>query len=184
MSDVDDEFTALYRAQADRVYAYLFVQVSSPAVAEDMTGQVFLEAWRQRDTVVIDPGLGWGPWLFGVARNLARAARRDQSRVIRVDPSDTQNLDLWCWEDDPAWTYQDREEHRTLIGAALTAVGQLTASDRDVIELCVIGGLTPSQAAVVLAQSGSTVRSRLTRARRRLRDLTQELLDVSKVGTP
>jgi RNA polymerase sigma-70 factor (ECF subfamily) len=184
MDDVEGAFTQLYRDEADRLYAYLCVRVSSPHLAEDLTGQVFLEAWRQRDRVVIDPAIGWGPWLFGVARNLALQAHRDQIRIVRIDPVSSQNLAVWGMEDDPAWTYEEREEHRQRVAAALTAIRQLADPDREVIELCVIGSLTPSQAAFVLDQPASTVRSRLTRARRRLRNLTNAQLATTEVVTP
>jgi RNA polymerase sigma factor (sigma-70 family) len=184
MDEVEGAFTQLYRDEADRVYAYLCVRVSSPQVAEDLTGQVFLEAWRQREQVVIDPTVGWAPWLFGVARNLALEAHRDQIRSVRIDPVSSRNLAMWGMEDDPAWTYEECEEHRQRVAAALSAIRQLADPDREVIELCVIGSLTPSQAAAVLDQPASTVRSRLTRARRRLRNLTIAQLDSTEVVAP
>ncbi|MGB9372905.1 MAG: sigma-70 family RNA polymerase sigma factor [Jiangellales bacterium] len=167
-------FTRVYAEQADRVYAYLCTRLQNSSLAEELTGQVFLEAWRQRERVVIDPAVGWAPWLFGVARNLARESARSQARYSReVYPS---NAGVWGVTEDPAATHAELEERGMVLAAAVSALRLLSSSDREVIELCVIGSLTPSQAAAVLQEPPSTVRSRLTRARRRLRDCVDQLL--------
>ncbi len=154
MADGDEAtFTRIYREHADSIYAYLRYHLADPAMAEDVTAQVFLEAWRQRETVVIDPELGWAPWLFGVARNLVRVSSRTNARHALVDTD----------ADSPAWG--------------------VVPDDREVIELCVIGSLTPKQAAAALGQPAPTVRSRLTRARRRLRALTTQILLSEEVLT-
>lgn len=176
--DSHDEFTDLYRVHADRVYGYLCARLGRPDVAEDLTAQVFLEAWRQRDRVVIDPDVGWAPWLFGVARNLARESARQQARVQVVDPG--ADLAVWGVVPDTAGVHADQEERNQQVAAALRATRALGQADREVIELCVIGALTPAQAATTLDQPASTVRSRLTRARRRLRNLTDELLCIQQ----
>lgn len=165
-------FEHVYAGHADRIYAYLCARVGRPAVAEELTAQVFLEAWRKRDSVALDPELGWSPWLFGVARNLVLQHGRGEGRLLPFAP-DARD---WGTTPDPAASLAETEERHIQIAAALAALGDLPAADRDVLELCVIGGMSPRQAAVVLDQPASTVRSRLTRARRRLRNLTIENL--------
>lgn len=182
MADGDEAtFTRIYQEHADSIYAYLRYHLADPAMAEDVTAQVFLEAWRQRETVVIDPELGWAPWLFGVARNLVRVSSRTNARHALVDTA--ADSPAWGVVPDPAVSHAERDERHRVLQAALTATRQLPDADREVIELCVIGSLTPKQAAAALGQPAPTVRSRLTRARRRLRALTAQILLSEEVLT-
>ena len=182
MADGDEAtFTRIYREHADSIYAYLRYHLADPAMAEDVTAQVFLEAWRQRETVVIDPELGWAPWLFGVARNLVRVSSRTHARHALVDTA--ADSPAWGVVPDPAVSHAERDERHRVLQATLTATRQLPDADREVIELCVIGSLTPKQAAAALGQPAPTVRSRLTRARRRLRALTAQILLSEEVLT-
>ncbi|MCU0298499.1 MAG: hypothetical protein MUF33_08275 [Candidatus Nanopelagicales bacterium] len=117
MADGDEAtFTRIYREHADSIYAYLRYHLADPAMAEDVTAQVFLEAWRQRETVVIDPELGWAPWLFGVARNLVRVASRTNARHARVDT--TADSPAWGVVPDPAVSHAERDERHRVLEAA------------------------------------------------------------------
>jgi RNA polymerase sigma-70 factor (ECF subfamily) len=60
---------------------------------------------------------------------------------------------------------------------ARRALATLRDDDRNVIELCVMGELSPSTVAMLLGQRSSTVRSRLARARRRLADAYTRVSD-------
>ncbi len=175
MGEVEDDFTAMYLAHADRVFAYLCTQFG-PQEAEELTAQVFCEAWRQRTTVRLDRG--WMPWLIGVARNLARQSAKAYSRRTRVEVDDET---LWGVMPDPAISLADADEQRHQVVAALTALRGLSQADREVVQMCVIAGLSPSEAATALGEPASTVRSRLTRARRRLAAATTDLLTCEEL---
>ena len=162
LGESEDDFTAMYLANADRVFAYLCAQLG-PQDAEELTAQVFLEAWRQRRTVRVEHG--WMPWLIGVARNMARQAAKQRARRTRVEVDDEA---AWGVEPDPAGTIADADEYRRHLVAALSALRGLPEADQEVVQMCLIAGLTPAQAATALGEPASTVRSRLSRARRRL----------------
>ena len=162
MGESEDDFTAMYLAHADRVFAYLCAQLG-PQDAEELTAQVFLEAWRQRGTVRVEHG--WMPWLIGVARNLARQSARQHARRSRVEVDDEA---VWGVVPDPAGVIADADEQRRHLVAALSALRGLPDADQEVVQMCLIAGLSPAQAATALGAPASTVRSRLSRARRRL----------------
>jgi RNA polymerase sigma-70 factor (ECF subfamily) len=61
------------------------------------------------------------------------------------------------------------------LAAAAAALGRLRAAEREVFALCVWSGLDYAQAAEALGVPIGTVRSRLSRARSRLRELTAEV---------
>jgi RNA polymerase sigma-70 factor (ECF subfamily) len=165
-----DAFTALYDRHADRVATYVARRLGHDR-ADDVVAEVFLEAWRQRARIVVHEDGGLLPWLVGVARNLvlARYRRdvRDLRLVDRVEPPGV--------EPDPAQGVADRDEREQLGALARRALASLSEADQAVLELCLLGELTPTEAAPVLGQPASTVRSRLTRARRRLADAYADL---------
>lgn len=75
----------------------------------------------------------------------------------------------------------DADEERHQVVAALSALRGLVEADREVVQMCVIAGLSPSEAATALGEPASTVRSRLTRARRRLAAATTDLLTCEEL---
>lgn len=158
-----ESFAVLYDRHGPRVSWFLARRVGAGA-AEDLLAEVFLQAWRQRDRIVIHEDAGLFPWLVGVARNLALGAQRGLDRDARLErlvpaPGD---------EPDLAERVVDRAETAYLSGLARRALESLGDEDREVLEMCVLAEITPSAASPILGQQPSTVRSRLTRARRRL----------------
>ena len=126
----------------------------------------FLEAWRLRSGVESEGG-SLRPWLLGITvnviRNMSRAARRHQAALSRL-PAPPAVPDF---ADDLAAQLDDAARLREV----LAALGTLRQDERDVIALCVWSGLGYGDAARVLGVPVGTVRSRLSRARRKLRKL-------------
>ncbi|WP_245644651.1 RNA polymerase sigma factor [Nocardioides jensenii] len=153
----------LFDRYADRIYNHCFRRTASWDTAQDATSTVFLEAWRGRERVVLheDSAL---PWLYGIAtnvcRNLTRKQRRHLAAVARLHgESDTP---------DHAEAVADRLDDERRMAAVLAAHDALPRRDQDVLSLVVWSGLSYEQAAVALGIPVGTVRSRLSRARRRL----------------
>nr|WP_202512749.1 RNA polymerase sigma factor [Streptomyces sp. SID3343] len=159
-------FGDLFDRHARAVHNFLFRRTASWADAEDLTSAVFLHAWRIRSEVVLhhDSAL---PWLLGVARNLAansgRALQRYQALRARL-PAPAPSPDH---ADDVAARLDDERA----MAALLRAVAELPERDREVLELCVWSGLDHQAAAAALGVAVGTVKSRLHRARARLRGL-------------
>ncbi|WP_426516499.1 RNA polymerase sigma factor [Diaminobutyricibacter sp. McL0618] len=156
-------FGALFETHRDRVFGQALRLMRSRHDAEDVTALVFLEAWRRRESVhEVDGSIL--PWLLVttnyVARNAARAMRRHHLAMASI-PAPSPEPDFAPDVDDRL----DRSEQET---AARAGFARLNASDQAVVTLCVIEGLTNAQAAVVLGVPAGTVKSRLSRAKRRL----------------
>jgi RNA polymerase sigma-70 factor (ECF subfamily) len=105
------------------------------------------------------------PWLLGISlnvtRNLNRAARRHQAAMDRI-PSPRPVPDF---ADDLAGQLDDAAELRRV----LAALDRLRPGERDVIVLCAWSGLDYAAASQALGVPVGTVRSRLSRARDKLR---------------
>jgi len=161
-----DAFGLLFDDCAHAVYNLGFRLTANWSAAEEVVSLTFLEAWRLRDG--IDPGgEPLRPWLLGiavnVARNLARASRRHQAALGRL-PSPPPVPDF---ADELAGRLDDAVRLRE-VGQAL---GALHRGEREVIALCVWSDLDYATAARALGVPVGTVRSRLSRARRKLRKL-------------
>lgn len=159
-------FGMLFERHARPVYNYCFRRTGDWSLAEDLTSAVFLEAWKRRErTALVSDNLL--PWLLGVAnnllRNVRRSIRRHEKALERLPiPGDTPDFG-----DDVAGRVDD--EHQMV--AILTAIRALPRRDQEVLALCVWQGLSYAETADVLSIPVGTVRSRLSRARRRVREL-------------
>ena len=158
----------LFRTHYRTVVAYLARRVSAED-AKDLAADVFLEAWRQRDQITIDPESGWLPWLFTVARRKAgvlaesRAAASAREHRVGVDLQPEDFADRLAAVD---------AAHQE-VAVALRAMSRLNEEDREVLELCGVFGFTSAQAAITLGIPAGTVRVRLHRARRRLAEAVE-----------
>ncbi|ADB35381.1 RNA polymerase, sigma-24 subunit, ECF subfamily [Kribbella flavida DSM 17836] len=166
-----EAFGVLFDRHAKAVYNFLFRRTADWSTAEDLTSAVFLHAWRRRDQVVLDRESAL-PWLLRTAdytvRNEWRSKRRYRNSLPRLLAADQPDH-----ADEVAERLDDQRQAREL----RHALRRLPAHEREVIELCVWAGLDQQAAAVALDIPLGTVKSRLSRARRRLRDLTLSQLD-------
>lgn len=160
-----DAFGALFERHANAIGNYCFRRLGSWATAEDMLSVVFLEAWRRRDKEL--PPDKVLPWLYGIATNVVRNQRRSErryavalSRMPRIEP-----------EPDFARGVAERLDDERQAQEALALLASLPKREQDVYVLCAVEELTYEDAALALDLPIGTVRSRLSRARARLREL-------------
>lgn len=165
-----DAFRELFDEHARAVYNHAFRLTGNWSVAEDVVSVTFLEAWRRRAKVDTDADGSLRPWLLGiatnVARNVRRAARRYDGLVTRLSRDEV--------EADFAQELTDRINDRERLLLVRRAMAMLRRPEREVLALCVWSGLDYAQAAQALGVPVSTVRSRLSRARKRLKKLISE----------
>lgn len=156
-------FEELFAECARAVYNHAFRLVGDWSAAEDVTALTFLEAWRLRHRADADGG-SLRPWLLGiatnVARNMRRAARRHEAALARLPRGDA--------IPDFAEELVQRMADADKVAAARQAYGSLRRPEQDVIALCVWAGLDYTEAAQALGIPVGTVKSRLSRARKKL----------------
>jgi RNA polymerase sigma factor (sigma-70 family) len=171
-----EAFAALFRRHHTYVYNVAFRRTASWAAAEDVAGVVFLELWRQRHRV--EPlGGSLRPWLAGVATNQARHVWRSRSRLAGaldrlavlhgVDGAAGREPDL-------ADALAARVDDERAMARLLTRLDALPEAHREVITLWAWEQLNYDDIALALDVPVGTVRSRLSRARARLRALDSD----------
>ena len=154
---------ALFDRYGDQIYNHCFRHLADWAEAEDATSSVFLEVWRHRHRVLLHDGSAL-PWLYGVATNVCRNARRSRRRHLRA----VARLPEPAAEPDHADRVSDRLGSEARMRAVLVQIDALPVREREVLGLIAWAGLSYEQAAVALDIPVGTVRSRLSRARARL----------------
>jgi len=162
-----DAFGVLFDRHARTIYNYCFRRVGDWAVAEDLLSIVFLEAWRRRNLEI--PADKVLPWLLGVATNVVRNRRRAERRYAAA----LRRLPPQGVEPDYGDDANERLDDQRLMQRALELISQLPRRERDVFALCGWCELSYEDAALALGIPVGTVRSRLSRARARMRELDQ-----------
>ncbi len=172
-------FDAVFDRHFRRVYGYLARRVG-PDLASDLAAEVFAVAFARRATFEPDRNDA-APWLFGIATNLVRNHRRSEVRQLRafartgVDPV----------AHDRTAEADARVDATRAAPALAGAIASLRPADRDVLLLFAWSGLSYREISDALDVPIGTVRSRLARARRTVRELLRsggQHLDESDGG--
>lgn len=124
--------------------------------AKDAVAIAFLEAWRKKTTVRVVDGSPL-PWLLttvaNTARNVDRSRRRYRALLARTPVAAP--VDAPVADDE---------------SGVLAALAQLSSTERNVVVLVVLEGYSERDAAAALGIPVGTVKSRLSRAKARLRN--------------
>jgi RNA polymerase sigma-70 factor (ECF subfamily) len=153
----DRHFVAIHR--------YLYRRAGRE-IADDLAAETFAQAFDHRHGY--DPAREDArPWLFGIASNLMRHHRRAERRRLvayvrtGVDPVSEIDVDA----------VHDRVDAEAVGPRVALALARLDARDREALLLLAWADLTYPQIAEALGIPVGTVRSRIHRARRRVRAL-------------
>jgi RNA polymerase sigma-70 factor (ECF subfamily) len=167
--DDHQAFTELFERHAKAIWNYAYRLTASWTAAEDLLADAFLVAWRRRGEVrlVRDSAL---PWLYTVANNICRDERRRKRRFLRLLPQ----LAAEDTEPDHAEAIAEDSANRSRLAEVVEALGQLPKGERDAVRVCLLGGVSTSDAAALFGISEVSVRSRLSRARRHLHTILEE----------
>jgi RNA polymerase sigma-70 factor (ECF subfamily) len=157
-------FGELFERHIEAVWNYAYRLTGSWCRAEDLASATFLTAWHKRAqvTLIRDSAL---PWLYTVATYKARSEYRRASRfrraVARMPVTDTVA--------DHADAVAGRIDDNRRLRDVLSAIERLPRAERQAVELCLLGEVSTADAAKVLGVAEVSVRTRICRARRRLR---------------
>lgn len=164
-SSLDDPavFSIVFDRYYARIFSYLATRVG-PSDAEDLASDVFVAAFKQRATFRAD-AVSVGPWLYGIAANLARRHHRSKKRRRRAYLRAPTAGIVW-FDPDPA-IHVDAARRIELLTGELK---RLRGDDLEVLLLYALADLSYVEIAEALAIPVGTVRSRLSRTRERLRN--------------
>ncbi len=166
-------FEPLVGRHAAAVHAYLARR--APVVADDLLAEVWLAAFASRAR--FNPSLGTARgWLFGVARNTMLVHLR-KPVASALNAADEPDEDGWDAVD-------DRLDAAAVAPVLRLALAALPHVDRELLLLVVWEQLSPTEAAQSLEIPAGTARSRLHRAKTRLRESIEAPAHVTTTTQP
>lgn len=153
-------FEDLYQRTRRDLLAYLLRRAESPDDAADILAEAYLIAWGKLEA--LPSGDNARLWLFGVGRNLLLKSTRQR----RVGDALVERLAGELRAAEPKAHSPIDDPQRCHLQAGLAA---LADQDREILTLTAWEELTPRQIAKAMNMSANSVRVRLHRARKRLR---------------
>ena len=160
-------FGVLFDRHAAVLFRYLVRRVG-PDEADGMLGEVFRVAFERRSTFDLQRTEA-RPWLYGIATNVVAKHRRREARRLRATarllpheppPPDVTDRVAASVDADSLWP------------RVADAIAGLPDGERDALVLFAWEELSYDEVAAALGVPVGTVRSRLNRARARIRELT------------
>ncbi len=176
-------FAVLFDRYAAVMWRYLARRVGSE-IADDLLGELFRIAFEHR--AGFDPAFTTAaPWLYGIATNLVRRHRRSEDRRLRaIERLGAQRVLSGRTADEIV----DTLDAGRLWPRVAAAIRELPSVERDTLLLFAWEELSYADVAAALGIPVGTVRSRLNRARARLRELIvaigEEQVDAAYSGRP
>jgi RNA polymerase sigma-70 factor (ECF subfamily) len=149
-------FEVVFDRHADAAFSLAYRMCGRRSTAEDVVQEAFLSLWRsgarydrQRGSV--------RSWVLGVVHNRAIDLFRRESVRAGQDVNAEGIIDRMPAPEDTAGEVQSRED----AGEVRTALNELPADQRQVIELAYFGGFTHTQIAAMLHLPAGTVKGRM-----------------------
>lgn len=153
-------FGRLFDRHSRVVYAVAFAIVKSPTDAEELLSDAFLLLWQKWPTIELF-GDSLLPWLITTVRYLALNRRRaTRFSVVLSDEIDA----------GASPSAENGAEHRILAGQLAALIRTLPPIDQQIIQLCLVDGLSYERAAQRLGVTHGAVRNRLSRSKKQLRN--------------
>jgi len=163
----EEAFILLYRRWQGPLFRYALRVSGSPALAEDVTQEVFMALLHGSDGYDPDRG-ALSSYFHGMARNMV-------NRRLEREPAALALPEIAA-PDDPLADVA-RREVGDLVWSALLA---LSLPYRETVVLCDLQGLTYDEAASVLGCAVGTVRSRLHRGRAQLAERLRSVRPLAR----
>jgi len=153
-----EAFGGLYSIFLERIYRYVFYQVRDKMMAEDLTEEVFIKAWKAIDSCK-GKEQTFSSWLYRIAHNHVI----DNFRRRRKEPST--EIGVVGQVSNPELEVERELEWQELLGV----VSSLPENQRQVIILKFIEGLDNSEIGQVMGKRQGAIRALQMRALAALR---------------
>jgi RNA polymerase sigma-70 factor (ECF subfamily) len=150
----------LYAACGRRLYAYALRLTGNPALAEDVTQETLVTAWRTADRYRGDGRVR--TWLLGIVHHTALNAMRRRWQPVSKELAATLAT--------PAPSPEEQAQADELAACVRRALQSISLKHRAALELVFFHGLSLEEAAEVCGCPVGTIKSRLSYAKASLKD--------------
>ena len=164
----DTDFQRLALSHLDALYNFAVYLTRSPAQAEDLVQETYLRAFRFSHR--FQPGSHLRAWLFQILRNTFLTFYRLRERELPLAEDGVPDWDAPMFHEAPAEDPSVLEAHTDLE----RAMRRLPDEFRTVLLLAEVEGLPLEEVAQIMACPVGTVKSRIFRAKERLRVILRD----------
>lgn len=155
----------LVLAHQQAVFRLSYLLLGDPDDAEDIAQETFLRAWKYLKS--FDSTRPLRPWLLSIASNLASNRRRSAGRYFAAL--------MRAFRDEPTSTTMEEKSSQKMQSNDLwKAVQTLNLPDQQIVYLRYFLDLSVAETAEVLQVAEGTVKSRMSRALEKLRNIIQQ----------
>ena len=163
INERETQLSRLYEEYYDKIARYVYVHVGNREESEDIAGEVFLKALKSHKSYR-ERGVPMQAWLFRIAHNLTvdHLRRMNKRKTAEIEEIDSLAV---AGNDNPV----DAAEKGIEFERVIEAMNQLTAEQREIINLRFFGELTSREVSSILGKSDGAVREMQRAAVERLR---------------
>jgi RNA polymerase sigma-70 factor (ECF subfamily) len=158
----------VYERHGRAMFAIAMSVLGDRELAADAVQQAFVKAWRASNSY--DPGRDLKPWLATITRRVAIDVYRREAQAKRSEPRADVDASVIPLAFERTW---EAFEVRS-------ALDQLPHDEREIVRLAHFGELSHSEIAEKLGLPLGTVKSRSSRAHRRLAGLLSHLVEAAR----
>ena len=172
-------FTTLVNKYQKSVHALVWRKIGDFHTAEELTQDIFLKVYKKLST--LKPPDRFPGWLYVITtRHCLTWLRKKRVSTTSLNAMPTTELEALCYARYEAARGEEAsvEHQRELVKRLLQ---KLPESERTVVTLYYLAGMTSEEVSAFLGVSPNTIRSRLRRARNRLKEQEHLLHSISGI---
>ncbi|MFZ2096576.1 MAG: RNA polymerase sigma factor [Anaerolineales bacterium] len=178
-----DSFNRLILAYQDLIYTHAFRMIGEEETADDATQNTFISAYKHIKSF---RGGSFKAWLLRIVTNTCydELRRRKRRPTVPLEPMDDagEEVESARWMEDPADRPEEEVERKELQRAIQHCLEKLPNEFRSAVIMVDIQGLDYFEAAQAIGKPIGTIKSRLARARLRLRDCLNGFAELLPAG--
>jgi RNA polymerase sigma-70 factor (ECF subfamily) len=178
-----DSFNRLVLAYQDLIYNQAFRMIGEEESADDATQNAFISAYNHLSSF---RGGSFKAWLLRIVTNACydELRRRKRRPTIPLEPLDDagEEVESPTWMVDPTDRPEEQVQRHELQNAIQHCLDNLPDDFRSAVVMVDVQGLDYSEAAESIGTPIGTIKSRLARARLRLRDCLHNFAELLPAG--
>jgi RNA polymerase sigma-70 factor (ECF subfamily) len=178
-----DSFNRLVLAYQDLIYSHAYRMIGEEETADDATQNTFISAYNHLSSF---RGGSFKAWLLRIVTNACydELRRRKRRPTIPLEPLDDtgEEIESAKWMVDPVEQPEEQVQRAELQNAIQHCLDNLPDDFRSTVIMVDVQGLDYFDAAEAMGKPIGTIKSRLARARLRLRDCLHGFAELLPSG--
>ena len=163
-----DNFIAAYNKYADQIFRYCFFRVYSESLAEELTQETFLKAWKYMQNEREVRNLQ--AFLYQISRNLITDVYRRKKVRLGGEESLDSLIELKGNSAEPVYDGKNALESQIMVDETMELIYQLPTRYRDILILRYVENMPPKEIAKGLKSDPRNISTQIKRALRKIKE--------------